>query len=265
MTDTLPAVKAYQQFIGGAWVDAASGETLDVINPANDQVIAKVPKSAAEDVDRAVDAADAAFATWRPDDAPGSVAHAPQDRGSPRLASRRARPAGERQRRQAGRRRHRRDGRLLRPLPVLRRRGAGDGRPGSQRVRCRAHLDHPARSDRRDRVDRPVELPPVHGQLEARAGPCHGQHGRPEAISAHAADVARVRGDPCRGPAGRGGQRPVRSGRRHRRCPRRPPQGPDGVDHRRHRHRQAGREDRRGQREAAPPRARWQGPGHRVR
>ncbi len=65
MTDTLPAVKAYQQFIGGAWVDAASGETLDVINPANDQVIAKVPKSAAEDVDRAVDAADAAFATWR--------------------------------------------------------------------------------------------------------------------------------------------------------------------------------------------------------
>ena len=65
MTDTLAAVKSYQQFIGGAWVDAASGETLDVINPANDQVIAKVPKSAAEDVDRAVDAADAAFATWR--------------------------------------------------------------------------------------------------------------------------------------------------------------------------------------------------------
>ncbi len=65
MTDTLAAVKTHQQLIGGAWVDAASGETLDVINPANDQVIAKVPKSAAEDVDRAVNAADAAFATWR--------------------------------------------------------------------------------------------------------------------------------------------------------------------------------------------------------
>lgn len=65
MTDIAERVKSYQQFIGGAWVDSASGETLDVINPANDQVIAKVPKSASEDVDRAVDAAEAAFATWR--------------------------------------------------------------------------------------------------------------------------------------------------------------------------------------------------------
>jgi 1-pyrroline dehydrogenase len=65
MTDTLAAVKTYQQFIGGSWVDAASGETLDVINPANDQVIAKVPKSSTEDVDRAVEAADAAFGSWR--------------------------------------------------------------------------------------------------------------------------------------------------------------------------------------------------------
>jgi 1-pyrroline dehydrogenase len=65
MTDTLEAVKSYQQFIGGSWVDSASGETLDVINPATDEVIARVPKSSSEDVDRAVDAADAAFATWR--------------------------------------------------------------------------------------------------------------------------------------------------------------------------------------------------------
>ena len=65
MTDTLEAVKTYQQFIGGNWVDSASGETLDVINPANDRVIARVPRSASEDVDRAVDAAEAAFATWR--------------------------------------------------------------------------------------------------------------------------------------------------------------------------------------------------------
>ncbi|HEX5824622.1 MAG TPA: aldehyde dehydrogenase family protein, partial [Candidatus Limnocylindrales bacterium] len=60
----LERVKTYQQFIGGQWVDSASGETLDVINPANDQVIAKVPKSAAADVDRAVEAADAAFPAW---------------------------------------------------------------------------------------------------------------------------------------------------------------------------------------------------------
>src|SRR4051794_6140279 len=64
MTDTLEAVKTHQQFIGGSWVDAASGETLEVINPANDQVIAQVPKSAQEDVDRAVEAAAAAFPAW---------------------------------------------------------------------------------------------------------------------------------------------------------------------------------------------------------
>ena len=65
MTDVLDAVKTYQQFIGGQFVDAASGETLDIENPANGQVIARVPASAKEDVDRAVNAADTAFQTWR--------------------------------------------------------------------------------------------------------------------------------------------------------------------------------------------------------
>ncbi len=65
MTDTLERVKTYQQFIGGDFVDAADGRTADVINPANDEVIAIVPASAAEDVDRAVEAADTAFQTWK--------------------------------------------------------------------------------------------------------------------------------------------------------------------------------------------------------
>ena len=53
MTDTLPRVKTYQQFIDGAWVDSAAGETLAVENPANGKVIAHVQASGAEDVDRA--------------------------------------------------------------------------------------------------------------------------------------------------------------------------------------------------------------------
>jgi 1-pyrroline dehydrogenase len=65
MTDTLERVKTYQQLVGGSFVDAASGETVDVVNPANDQPIATVPKSAAEDVDRAVNAAASAFETWK--------------------------------------------------------------------------------------------------------------------------------------------------------------------------------------------------------
>jgi len=65
MTDVAERVKTYQQFIGGQFVDAASGETLDVYNPANAQVIAKVPASSKEDVNRAVEAADKAFLTWK--------------------------------------------------------------------------------------------------------------------------------------------------------------------------------------------------------
>ncbi|MBA2756990.1 MAG: aldehyde dehydrogenase family protein, partial [Chloroflexi bacterium] len=64
MTDTLERVKTYQQFIGGEWVDSASGATVEVINPADDQVIATVQASDAEDVDRAANAAEAAFESW---------------------------------------------------------------------------------------------------------------------------------------------------------------------------------------------------------
>ncbi len=65
MTDVIDRVKTYQQFIGGDFVDAASGETADVENPANGQVIARVPASSDEDVDRAVNAAEKAFESWK--------------------------------------------------------------------------------------------------------------------------------------------------------------------------------------------------------
>jgi 1-pyrroline dehydrogenase len=65
MTDVLERVKTYQQFIGGEWVDSASGETLDVENPADATVIAKVQASGEEDVDRAANAAAKAFETWQ--------------------------------------------------------------------------------------------------------------------------------------------------------------------------------------------------------
>jgi 1-pyrroline dehydrogenase len=65
MTDVAERVKTYKQFIGGDFVAAADGRTADVVNPANDQIIAQVPASAQEDVDRAVDAAATAFETWK--------------------------------------------------------------------------------------------------------------------------------------------------------------------------------------------------------
>ena len=60
---TLTATR-HQMFIDGAWTDAASGETLAVINPATEDEIAQVPKGDASDVDRAVGAARRAFETW---------------------------------------------------------------------------------------------------------------------------------------------------------------------------------------------------------
>ncbi|MDQ6681835.1 MAG: gamma-aminobutyraldehyde dehydrogenase [Chloroflexota bacterium] len=53
-----------QMFIDGAWSDAATGETTPVLNPATEQVIGEVPKGSADDVDRAVRAARAAFEGW---------------------------------------------------------------------------------------------------------------------------------------------------------------------------------------------------------
>ncbi len=55
---------AYKAFVGGEFVDSASGETMEVIAPATGAVIAEVPRCSAEDVDRAVDAAKAVLPGW---------------------------------------------------------------------------------------------------------------------------------------------------------------------------------------------------------
>ncbi len=54
-----------QCYIDGAWVDADSGETQKVTNPANGDVIATVPRMGADETRRAIEAANAAFPAWR--------------------------------------------------------------------------------------------------------------------------------------------------------------------------------------------------------
>src|SRR5436309_2179689 len=54
----------YKAFVGGEWVDSASGETMDVINPATGEVVASVPRCSGEDVDRAVAAAATVLPEW---------------------------------------------------------------------------------------------------------------------------------------------------------------------------------------------------------
>ena len=57
--------KSFQNYIGGEWMDAASGETFESASPADGETIGVFPKSGADDVDRAVEAARAAFEEWR--------------------------------------------------------------------------------------------------------------------------------------------------------------------------------------------------------
>lgn len=47
--------------INGEWVDSASGKEFDTVNPASEEVLASVAHGEAEDVNRAVRAARAAF------------------------------------------------------------------------------------------------------------------------------------------------------------------------------------------------------------
>lgn len=51
-------------YIGGEWVDPLEQRTLDVINPATEQVCGKIALGSGADVDRAVKAARGAFAAW---------------------------------------------------------------------------------------------------------------------------------------------------------------------------------------------------------
>lgn len=51
-------------YIGGEWTPASSGEWIDVENPADMKIFARVPRGSAEDIDRAARAAKAAFPAW---------------------------------------------------------------------------------------------------------------------------------------------------------------------------------------------------------
>src|ERR1039457_3123425 len=54
-------VRTYQMFINGEWVASKSAKTFPVYDPSTEEVIAQVPDASADDVNRAVAAAKAAF------------------------------------------------------------------------------------------------------------------------------------------------------------------------------------------------------------
>jgi malonate-semialdehyde dehydrogenase (acetylating)/methylmalonate-semialdehyde dehydrogenase len=58
-------VELLKNYIKGEWVEAKGKETLDVVNPATLEILAKVPKSNKEDVEAAIKAAKEATWEWR--------------------------------------------------------------------------------------------------------------------------------------------------------------------------------------------------------
>ncbi len=52
-------------FIDGSWGPASGGRTITVVNPATGDKIGTVPHAAISDLDRALEAADKGFRTWR--------------------------------------------------------------------------------------------------------------------------------------------------------------------------------------------------------
>ena len=59
------ALLRQQVLIAGQWQDAAEGVRFAVRNPASDALVGHVPRCTAEDAERAVEAAHAAFPAWR--------------------------------------------------------------------------------------------------------------------------------------------------------------------------------------------------------
>ncbi|WP_186263054.1 NAD-dependent succinate-semialdehyde dehydrogenase [Burkholderia gladioli] len=62
---THPAYEPLYLFIDGQWLSAEGRDTATVINPADGGEIGRVPLATAADLDRALAAAEAAFAAWR--------------------------------------------------------------------------------------------------------------------------------------------------------------------------------------------------------
>ncbi|MCO4325707.1 methylmalonate-semialdehyde dehydrogenase (CoA acylating) [Staphylococcus agnetis] len=58
-------VEVLKNYIGGQWVASQATETIDVVNPATKELIAKVPVSTREELNHAAEVAHQAFESWK--------------------------------------------------------------------------------------------------------------------------------------------------------------------------------------------------------
>ena len=104
--ETLSQPATHGLFIDGAEAPGSSGETLDVLNPATGEVIARTAHGTAQDVDAAIRSARRAFEgkEWGGMDVPRPRPAGQQARRRARGAAARALPARDRQQRPPGER-----------------------------------------------------------------------------------------------------------------------------------------------------------------
>jgi len=60
-----PALFRQQCYVDGGWIDADSGATIEVTNPATGEVLGTIPKLGREETARAIEAANRAWPAWR--------------------------------------------------------------------------------------------------------------------------------------------------------------------------------------------------------
>mgnify|MGYP002651954023 FL=1 len=60
-----PSLFRQQAYIDGTWQDADGGQTIEVNNPASNEILGSVPKMGAAETRRAIEAAERALPAWR--------------------------------------------------------------------------------------------------------------------------------------------------------------------------------------------------------
>jgi aldehyde dehydrogenase len=64
LSETVSFRPRYGNYIGGKWVEPASGQYFENVTPVTGKVFCEIPRSNAQDIDRALDAAHAARVAW---------------------------------------------------------------------------------------------------------------------------------------------------------------------------------------------------------
>jgi aldehyde dehydrogenase len=62
LSETMSFRSRYGNYIGGKWVEPASGQYFENVTPVTGRAFCEIPRSNAQDIDRALDAAHAARA-----------------------------------------------------------------------------------------------------------------------------------------------------------------------------------------------------------